>query len=306
MSFFRPLTSSPLAEGFRAKAELALRGYRRASASGAAPLDALEPALEVLAALLALEVTDELSAVPSALARELEEVGPAALSRAAELGAVLEADPALDDEASERRAALALLATYARDGLRALRGEPRPKPSGASRIEPLDDELVGLFQGRFDGLRLAEIARRVRGSSEAEEALAFLRIAPRLASDAPSSRARAGRRERPASGEEDTPEALPLALAAEGLAPMRDPDEGRRVTELELGGRAVELFRFDDGVVAAYVAGPTLLRLGGADVVLRSSRIGYAEATIEPGTRRIELRVGELVRVVELDADGGA
>jgi hypothetical protein len=94
-------------------------------------------------------------------------------------------------------------------------------------------------------------------------------------------------------------EGRPLRLAADGASTVRDPGQGRRIAELRVGGHDVEIFRFEDGVVAAYASTAVTLRLGGEHVVPLVLRAGYAEARIEDATR-VELDVGGTVATLEL------
>lgn len=232
----------------------------------------LEAIFEVLAMTVAVEVVGELSRVPAGTRESLRRVGSRALLQ---IGTLLSAEGSDEDE--ERAEAVRLVGPYARDGLRALAGKEPPAPRRDDAVV-LDAELVGLLRGSFDGLRLAEIAWRVRESTEARRALALLE---RLGSDAQEERARPR-----------------LRLAADGAATMRDPGSGRRIAELTVAGHAIELHRFEDGAIAAYAASAVLLRLGGEHVAPRVSRPGYAEAVlgVDPKTglsvTRIELDVG--------------
>jgi hypothetical protein len=218
---------------------------------------------------VALEVVGELSRVSASTRESLRRVGSRALLQ---IGTLLASD---GDEDDERAEAVRLVGPYARDGLRALAGKEPPAPRRDDAVV-LDDELVGLLRGTFDGLRSAEIAWRVRESTEARRALALLE---RLGSDAEPARGRPR-----------------LRLAADGAATMRDPSTGRRIAELTVAGHAIELHRFDDGTIAAYAASAVLLRLGGDHVAPRVSRPGYAEAALvidpDAGAVQIELDVG--------------
>jgi hypothetical protein len=249
-----------------------LERYLQDAAAATLPREKLETApaeleaiFEVLAMTTALEVTGELPRVPTSLRESLRREGSRALLQ---IGALLAGD---DAEGEERAEAVRLLGPYARDGLRALSGREPASPRRDDAVV-LDHELVGLLHGRFDGLRLAEIAWRIRASAEARRALALLQ---RVASDADRGLARAR-----------------LRLAAEGGSAMRDPGEGRRIAELVLAGHAVELFRFEDGMLAAYAASTVMIRLGGEQVSPHTSRPGYAEASLGPGASKLELEVG--------------
>lgn len=253
-----------------------LERYLKDAAAATLPREKLETApaeleaiFEVLAMTTALEVTGELPRVPTSLRESLRREGSRALLQ---IGALLAGDDAEGGEEGEKRAeAVRLLGPYARDGLRALSGREPASPRRDDAVV-LDHELVGLLHGRFDGLRLAEIAWRVRASAEARRALALLQ---RVASDADRGLGRAR-----------------LRLAAEGGSAMRDPSEGRRIAELVLAGHAVELFRFEDGMLAAYAASTVMIRLGGEQVSPHTSRPGYAEASLGPGASQLELEVG--------------
>lgn len=246
-------------------------GLRRFEREGA-----LEGILEALAATVALEVVGVLSQVPLARREALRRAGARALLQ---IGG--QVPGAGDDEGEERAEALRLVAPYARDGLRALVGKEPPRAPSAAPAHVGDAELVGLVHARFDGFRSAEIAWRVRESPEAQRALGLLvRLEEeRLLEDAPRGRG--------------------LRLAADGASSVRDPGQGRRVAELRVGGHEVELFRFDDGVVAAYAATAVTLRLGGERVASLVTRPGYAEARVE-GATRVELDVGGSVAALEL------
>ncbi|MFO0708556.1 MAG: hypothetical protein U0353_01880 [Sandaracinus sp.] len=228
----------------------------------------LEAIVEVLAMATALEVVGLLSRVPAASREGLRRAGSRAL---------LQLGTLLDDDDEERAEGARLLGPYARDGLRALAGR-EPSPARREDAIVLDSELAGLVQGSFDGLRLAEIAGRVRESAEARLALSML---TRL-------------------GDESVRAAPRLRLAADGGSAMRDPSAGRRIAELSVAGHAIELHRFDDGAIAAYAASSVVLRLGGEHVISRVSRPGYAEASIEPGTATVDLDVGGAITTLEV------
>jgi hypothetical protein len=228
----------------------------------------LEAIFEILAMTVALEAIGSLQRVPAATRESLRRVGARALLQ---IGTLLTSD---DDD--DRAEAVRLVGPYARDGLRALAGKEAPAPRRDDAVV-LDGELVGLLRGSFDGLRLAEIAWRVRESSEARRGLALLQ---RLGADGEQARPR-------------------LRLAADGGATMRDPSAGRRIAELTVAGHVIELHRFEDGTIAAYAASAVLLRLGGAHVSPRISRLGYAEAVLG-----VDPRTGVSVTRIELDVAG--
>jgi len=253
-------SSSALLTRYLRDAEAAIRAregveHRRAD---------LEAIFEVLAMTVALEVSGDLPHVPTSTRESLRRVGSRALLQ---IGTLISCD---GDEDEDRIEAVRLLGPYARDGLRALAGKERPVPRRDDAIV-LEQELVGLVRGSFDGLRLAEIAWRVGESTEAQRGLALLR---RLEAYEDQGAVRA-----------------PLRLAADGGATMRDPSEGRRIAELVVAGHAVEIHRFEDGTIAAYAASAVLLRLGGEHVSSRVSRPGYAEA-LAANASALELEVG--------------
>ena len=210
--------------------------------------------LETLALTIALDAQGGLAKASLRHKDALRRVGSATLLR---MG------PGLEEEF----AGLSL----AREGLRrlTLRAEA---PRSEVTVPISDADLQVYRQGTADGFRLAEIALRVERSLEARRILAIL-------------------------DQLETPVVVPsllggLRLAAEtSNASIRDPAEGRRVAELTLGDHAVELYRFADGVLAAYSVPTVTVRLGGVGITRRQGRLGYAEALIGPEGDRVELEV---------------
>ena len=211
--------------------------------------------LETLALTIAFDVQGGLTKASLRHKDALRRVGSAALLR---MG------PGLEEEF----AGLSL----AREGLRrlTLRAES-PRPEVPVAIS--DADLQVFRRATADGFRLAEIALRVERSVEARRTLAMLdQLETPVAAPSPSLGG--------------------LRLAAEtSSAPIRDPGEGRRVAELTLGDHAVELYRFADGVLAAYSDPTVTVRLGGVGITRRQGRMGYAEALIGPEGDRVELEV---------------
>ena len=212
--------------------------------------------LEILALTIALDAQGGLTKASLRHKDALRRVGSAALLR---MG------PGLEEEF----AGLSL----AREGLRrlTLRAEaPRPEVT----VSISDADLRVFRRGTADGFRLAEIALRVERSAEARRMLAMLdQLETPVAAQSPSLLG-----------------GLRLAAETSG-APIRDPGEGRRVAELTLGDHAVELYRFSDGVLAAYSDPTVSVRLGGVGITRRQGRMGYAEALIGPEGDRVELEV---------------
>lgn len=223
---------------------------------------ATEDLLETLALTLALDAQGGLAKASLRHKDALRRVGSAALLR---MG------PGLEEEFAG--------ISFAREGLRRLtqRAEA-PRAEGRADVVRVSDTELRMFRsGAADGFQLAEIALRVERSTEARRTLAMLDAL-------------------------ETPVVVPtmsggLRLAAESNAsPIRDPNEGRRVAELSLGAHAVELYRFTDGVLAAYSEPTVSVRLGGVGITRRQGRMGYAEALIGPEGDRVELEVaGERV-----------
>jgi hypothetical protein len=242
----------------------------------------LDGILEALAATVALEALGALSRTSPTRREALRRAGARALLQ---VGALLQ--PGAEDE--ERAEAVRIVAPFARDGLRALAGKEPPRPPSAVEAAVGDAELVGLVRGSFDGFRLAEIAWRVRESREAQRAVGLL---VRLEEERELEESGAGPA-RPARGGG-------LRLAADGASSVRDPAVGTRMAELRVGGHDVELFRFEDGVIAAYAGTAVVLRLGGAHVTPLVTRAGYAEARPEGGATRLELDVGGDGALIEL------
>lgn len=212
--------------------------------------------LETLALTIALDAQGGLAKASLRHKDALRRVGSAALLR---IG------PGLEEEFAGL--------TLAREGLRrlTLRAEaPRPEVT----VSISDADLQVFRRGTADGFRLAEIALRVERSAEARRMLAMLdQLETPVVAQSPSM----------LGG---------LRLAAEtSSAPIRDPGEGRRVAELTLGDHAVELYRFSDGVLAAYSDPTVTVRLGGVGITRRQGRMGYAEALIGPEGDRVELEV---------------
>lgn len=257
----------------------------------------LEELLETLAMALALEVVGELSRVPPSTREGLRRAGARALLQ---LGG-LRGEARGDEDDEDRAEAVRLIGPYARDGLRALAGKEPPAPRRADAVV-LDAELVGLVRGSFDGLRLAEIAWRVRESVAAQRALRLLRQhAQHVRDDAAQDDAAQDDAARDDSARDDGARGgARMRLAADGGASLRDPEGGTRIAELQLAGHGVELYRFDDGAIAAYSASAVVLRLGGAHVAARVARAGYAEASLGPEARRIELEVDGVTSTLEL------
>lgn len=220
--------------------------------------------LETLALTIALDVQGGLTKASARHKDALRRVGSAALLR---MG------PGLEEEF----AGLSL----AREGLRrlTLRAES-PRPEVPVAIS--DADLQVFRRANADGFRLAEIALRVERSVEARRMLAMLdQLETPVAAQSPSLGG--------------------LRLAAEtSNAPIRDPGEGRRVAELTLGDHAVELYRFSDGVLAAYSDPTVTVRLGGVGITRRQGRMGYAEALIGPEGDRVELEVANERVTLEL------
>lgn len=221
---------------------------------------ATEDLLETLALTVALDAQGGLAKASLRHKDALRRVGSAALLR---MG------PGLEEEFAG--------ISFAREGLRRLtqRAEAPRAEGRADAVRVSDTELRMFRSGAADGFQLAEIALRVERSTEARRTLAMLDAL-------------------------ETPVVVPvvgLRLAAESNAsPIRDPNEGRRVAELSLGAHAVELYRFADGVLAAYSEPSVSVRLGGVGITRRQGRMGYAEALIGPEGDRVELEVaGERV-----------
>ena len=228
------------------------------------PKAATDALLETLALTVALDAQGGLARASLRHKDSLRRVGSAALLR---MG------PSLEEEFAG--------VSFAREGLRRLTQRPEParppRSAKADAIQITDAELRIFRSGAADGFHLAEIALRVERSPEARRTLAMLEAL-------------------------ETPVAAPslssgLRLAAESsTSPIRDPGEGRRVAELTLGQHAVELYRFADGVLAAYSDPTVTVRLGGVGITRRQGRMGYAEALIGPEGDRVELEVeGERV-----------
>ncbi len=235
----------------------------------------LDGVLEALAMTVALEALGDLSRAAPGRRESLRKTGARALLQ---IGTLLA--PQDNDEHEERAEGVRIAAPYARDGLRALAGKEPPRSTREDDPTVLDSELVGLARGAFDGFRLAEIATRVRDSTQAQRALLLLR---RLEEQADVGRA-----------------APRLRLAADGASSVRDPEQGRRIAELRLGVQDVELYRFEDGVIAAYATTAVVLRLAGAGVTSLVSRAGYAEAALEGRTHRVDLDAGGERATLEL------
>lgn len=278
---------SPLAEGYREKLDALLERHPPASSSVSLEPAELEALLELVAMSSALDVTQELCLIPRPQRERLRRLGARALLQLAPPSA--EAGE-LSEEEQELREGMVFLEWYAREGLRALASAEGAAPAGqrggeregegdreGRAVRVLDAEIVGLYRGSFDGLRLAEIAHRVARSPSAQQALALLRR---------TSIARVGaeRSEAPVEG---------LRLAADGGSPIRDPDAGHLVRAVTVGEHEIELFRFADGVLVAYAGANVPLRLEGEGVVLRTARYGYVEALLEGDVQTVELGVGE-------------
>lgn len=267
-----PAGASTLLARWESAVDRGIEGFE-----GEGQLDGL---LEALAMTVALEAIGELSLAAPARRDALRRTGARALLQ---LGTLLlpRSEGERTTEADEERAeAVRIVAPYARDGLRALAGKEPARGPSAVESSVGDAELVGLVRGSFDGFRLAEIAWRVRDSREAQRALGLMCRLEEL-----SSALEGGATAR-------TKRAAGLRLAADGSSSVRDPAEGRRIAELRVGSHDVELFRFEDHVVAAYAGTTVVLRLGGLHVTPLVTRAGYAEARLEGAATRVELEVG--------------
>lgn len=194
-----------------------------------------------------------------------------------------------DDDAADARALTVMLA---RQGLRALRGEAVER-ARSDVSPPSERELVQLLSGRGEPLALAEIAWRVRGSSQA---LSELRFLVRRAAD----RARLERDDAPV-----------LRLAADDGAAMLDPSLGTPLSAIREGERVlVELVIFpgEPARIAAYASEALPVRIVGEGVVGEAARSGYAAARIvggaEQGTLALEITVGERRYHAALDVRG--
>lgn len=286
-----PDAPGSLLERWERTADAGVRGFDRDGE--------LDGILEALAATVALETLGALSRTSAARREALRRAGARALLQ---VGALLQ--PGAGDE--ERAEAVRIVAPFARDGLRALAGKEPPRAPSAVEAVVGDAELVGLVHGSFDGFRLAEIAWRVRESREAQRAMRLLvRLEEEreLESDgAPAADTPAWGRGGPRSLRREAagPRGGGLRLAADGASSVRDPAAGRRIAELRVGDHDVELFRFEDGVIAAYAGTAVVLRLGGARVTPLVTRAGYAEARPEGDATRLELDVGGDGALIEL------
>ena len=225
--------------------------------------------LETLALTLALDVQGGLAKASLRQKDALRRVGSAALLR---MG------PGLEEEFPGL--------SLAREGLRRL--TQRPEAPRAPHTTPglpaiTDAELRAFRRGAGDAFHLAEIALRVAHSTEAQRMLAMLdQLETPVALSGPSL-------------------AHGLRLAAESVgAPIRNPNDGRRVAELTLGQHAVELYRFADGVLAAYTEPTVVVHLGGIGITRRQGRMGYAEALVGPEGDRVELEVANERVTLEL------
>ena len=194
-----------------------------------------------------------------------------------------------DEDVADARALSAMLA---RQGLRALRGEAVER-ARSDVSAPSERELVQLFSGRGEPLVLAEIAWRVRGSSQA---LSELRFLVRRAAD----RARLERDDAPV-----------LRLAADDGAAMLDPSLGTPLSAIREGERVlVELVLFpgEPARIAAYASEALPVRIVGEGVVGEAARAGYAAARIvsgpEQGALALEITVGERRYHTALDVRG--
>ena len=219
----------------------------------------LAPVVEALAFSTVLEVTGELEGMPGSLRDELRRIGQRALLHAG----------AERREGEDGEEALRLAFDLARDGLRALCQKP-PEPARPARVSPRD--LARMLGGRCDPLEAAGIARRVRGSEEGRQALAW---ALRL----------------------EQPE-VRIRLAAQSGSAMRDPSAGTLLSTLvdpETGAPVAEVFAFEGGALAAYSGSGAALRLEGPGLRTESMQFGYWQGRWEGGGEAIEgtLHLGE-------------
>jgi hypothetical protein len=251
-----------LIEGWRERA----RGAARWT-SGDDP----EPVLEALAYSVALELTDDLRAVPGAERDALRKVGQRALLH---LGG--------QERDEDELEALRMCASIARDGLRALSGRPPPEePALDARVLLPPGDLTRLLRGELDGFAAGSLAMKARRS---EAARAELRTLNALA--------------RPAERH--------LALAAADAAAVLDPAAGRPLGALPEAGAEAVLFEGPPRRLAVYAEDPAALRLVAPELTTEDVREGYWIGRVDEGAARIEatLHVGDRSHPWTLSLDG--
>ncbi len=227
----------------------------------------VEPVLEAAALGVVLEVMGELRRVPEHERR---------IVRDAARRALLRARPTQDTETAEGEddaQALRLAASLAREGLRALTGEPATSaraPADAHTWHPPARSLVWMMRGAPDALAAASVALHVERCAACEMAVQIARMSAESA--------------------------VPLRVAAASAAPMLAPQAGRLVATRE--APAAEAIVFEDGrgtLVAIYTAEPLPVRYVAEGLTTEDMRPGYWAGRCAPGAARLEgtLHVGD-------------
>lgn len=237
--------------------------WQRAVKCAAAYGDAasVEPMLEAAALAVVLELEGSLSRVPERERRAVRDAARRALLRARR-------GPDDDDDDAE---SMHVAAGLAREGLRALTGEPPATGelrAGAGAWHPPASALIAMRRGAPDGLAAASVALHVGRCAACAAALQV------------------------SSGGG----AALLRAAAASAAPMLAPQSGRIVGTRDAPGAEAVVFDDASGVLLAiYASEPVPVRYVGTGVTTEDMRAGYWAGRCAPGLLRLDgtLHVGE-------------